>query len=202
MKLTPEQEDLIADFVDVQGLTLPSLRDDVIDHLCCVIENDLNKGRPFDQLLQAAVLDLAPNGLKDIQTQTVFLLNSKRIIAMKKLMYLVGFLGAITLTAGVTMKLLNMPWAYELFSVGFLTLLLVFVPLLALDRYKVAISKALTERLKIILGTTAAVMVGLSGLFKMMHLQGAEALLMLGAIVFAIGFLPFFFFTMYKRSVS
>lgn len=202
MKLTPEQEDLIADFVDVQGLTLPSLRDDVIDHLCCVIENDLNKGRPFDQLLQAAVLDLAPNGLKDIQTQTVFLLNSKRIIAMKKLMYLVGFIGAITLTAGVTMKLLNMPWAYELFSAGFLTLLLVFVPLLALDRYKVAISKALTERLKIILGATAAVMVGLSGLFKMMHLQGAEALLMLGAIVFAIGFLPFFFFTMYKRSVS
>lgn len=202
MKLTPEQEDLIADFVDVQGLTLPSLRDDVIDHLCCVIEQDLEKGKPFDQLLQAAVLDLAPNGLKDIQNQTVFLLNSKRIIAMKKLMYLVGFLGAITLTAGVTLKLLSMPWAYELFSVGFLTLLLVFIPLLAFDRYKVAISKALTERLKIILGTTAAVMVGLSGLFKMMHLQGAEILLMLGAIVFALGFLPFFFFTMYKRSVS
>lgn len=202
MKLTPEQEDLISDFVDVQGLTIPSLRDDVVDHLCCVIEQDLEKGRPFDQLLQAAVLDLAPNGLKDIQTQTVFLLNSKRIIAMKKLMYLIGFLGAITLTAGVTLKLLNMPWAYELFSVGFLTLLLVFVPLLAFDRYKVAISQALTERLKIILGTTAAVMVGLSGLFKILHLQGAEVLLMLGAIVFAVGFLPFFFFTMYKRSVS
>ncbi len=202
MKLTPEQEDLIADFVDAQGLTLPSLRDDVIDHLCCVIEQDLHKGKPFDQLLQAAVLDLAPHGLKDIQTQTVFLLNSKRIIVMKKLMYLVGFLGAITLTAGVTLKLLNIPWGYELFSVGFLTLLLGFIPLLALDRYKVAISKALTERLKIILGAAAAVMVGLSGVFKILHLQGAEALLMLGAIVFAVGFLPFFFFTMYKRSVS
>lgn len=202
MKLTPEQEDLIADFVDVQGVSLPALRDDLIDHLCCVIESNLNNGKPFDQVLQAAVFDLAPNGLKDIQHQTVFLLNSKRIIAMKKLMYLIGFLGAITLTAGVTLKLLNMPWAYELFSVGFLTLLLVFVPLLAFDRYKVAISKALSERLKIILGTTAAVTTGLAGLFKLLHLQGAEVLLMLGAIVFAVGFLPFFFFTMYKKSVA
>lgn len=202
MKLTPEQEDLIADFVDAQGLTLPSLRDDVIDHLCCVIEQDLHKGKSFDQLLQAAVLDIAPNGLKDIQAQTVFLLNSKRIIAMKKFMYLVGFLGAVSLTIGVTLKLLNMPWGYELFSVGFLTLLLVFIPLLAFDRYKVAISKAISERMKIILGASAALVTGLSGVFKMMHLQGAEVLLMLGALIFAMGFLPFFFFTMYKKSVS
>ncbi len=202
MKLTPEQEDLIADFVDAQGITLPSLRDDVIDHLCCVIEQDLHKGKPFDQLLQAAVLDIAPTGLKDILAQTVFLLNSKRIIAMKKFMYLVGFLGAVALTLGVTLKLLNMPWGYELFSVGFLTLLLVFIPLLAFDRYKVAISKALSERMKIILGASAALVTGLAGLFKMLHLQGAEILLMLGALIFVAGFLPFFFFTMYKKSVS
>lgn len=202
MKLTPDQEDLIADFVDAQGLTIPSLRDDVIDHLCCVIEQDLNKGKPFDQLLQAAVLDIAPNGLKEIQAQTVFLLNAKRIIAMKKFMYFFGFLGAVSLTLGVTLKLLNMPWAYELFSVGFLTLLLVFIPLLAFDRYKVAISKALSERMKIILGASAALVTGLAGLFKMLHLQGAEILLMLGALIFAAGFLPFFFFTMYKKSVS
>jgi hypothetical protein len=33
-------------------------------------------------------------------------------------------------------------------------------------------------------------------------LQGADLLLMLGAFVFAFGFLPFYFFTMYKKSIA
>lgn len=202
MKLTTEQETIVQDFVDAQGLKILLLRDDVIDHLCCVIESELGKDKSFEQLLDKVVADLAPNGLIEIEHKTMFLLNSKRIIIMKKLMYLIGFIGSLALTAGVTFKLLRMPLGTELFIVGFLTLLLVFIPLLAFDRYKVALSKAISERLKIILGVVAAIITGLSGLFKLMHLQGADLLLMLGAIVFAFGFLPFFFFTMYKKSVS
>ena len=89
-----------------------------------------------------------------------------------------------------------------LFIVGFLSLLLVFVPLLAIDRYKVSLSKALSVKAKIAMGTLAAIVTGLSGLFKMMHLQGADILLVMGAFIFAFGFLPFYFFTMYKKSLS
>ncbi len=202
MKLTTEQETIVQDFVNTQGLKIPSLRDDVIDHLCCVIECELGKEKSFEQLFDKAVADLAPNGLIEIEHKTMFLLNSKRIIIMKKLMYLIGFIGSLTLTAGVTFKLLRMPLGNELFIVGFLTILLIFIPLLAFDRYKVAISVAISVRMKIILGVVSAIITGLSGLFKLMHLQGADLLLMLGAFVFAFGFLPFFFFTMYKKSVS
>jgi len=202
MKLTQEQEEIIESIVDSQGLKMKSLRDDVIDHLCCVVESGMGKEKSFQQLLDKALSDLAPNGLIEIENKTIFLLNSKRILIMKKLLYLTGFIGSITLTAGITFKLLSMPYGYELFTIGFLTLLLVFIPLLALDRYKVALSKAITEKMKIILGTAAAIITGLSGLFKLMHLQGADLLLLGGAFVFAFGFLPFFFFNMYKKSIS
>ena len=43
MKLTTEQESFIEDFVDTQGIKIRSLRDDVIDHLCCVVESELGK---------------------------------------------------------------------------------------------------------------------------------------------------------------
>jgi uncharacterized PurR-regulated membrane protein YhhQ (DUF165 family) len=66
----------------------------------------------------------------------------------------------------------------------------------------VAISKALTEKAKIILGLAAAIVTGMSVVFKLLHLQGAGFLLMLGAFIFAIGFLPFFFFRMYKKSLT
>lgn len=121
---------------------------------------------------------------------------------MKKLMYLIGFMGSITLTAGVTFKLLRMPFGTTLFMIGFLTLLLVFIPLLAIDRYKVTLSKTISVKMKTFSGVIAAVVTGLSGVFKFMHLQGADLLLMLGAFIFAFGFLPFYFFTMYKKSVS
>jgi hypothetical protein len=127
---------------------------------------------------------------------------AKQILIMKKLLYLIGFIGAATLAAGVTLKLLRMSGGNEFFTVGFIVLLLIFFPLLAFDRYKVAISKAISVRLKIVLGAIAAVITGLSGLFKVLHLQGAELLLMVGAFVFVFGFLPFLFFTMYKKSVT
>ncbi|WP_299213920.1 hypothetical protein [uncultured Aquimarina sp.] len=202
MKLSTEQEERIKDFVNKQGLTIPALRDDILDHLCCVVESELKAGKTFDQSLQDAISELAPNGLIDLERKTFFLLNSKRIIMMKKLMYFIGFVGALTLTTGITFKLLWYPGANKLFIIGFLLLLLVFVPMLAFDRYKVAIAKTLSERLKIILGCISGVIVGLSGLFKLMHWMGAEVLLLAGAFIFAIGYLPFLFFTMYKRALA
>lgn len=202
MKLTEHQVQVIEDFVDSQGIRIRTLRDDVVDHLCCVLESEMDKGSSFEELLDQATSDLAPNGLGDIQDKTLFLLNARRIIFMKKVMYSIGFLGSLSLTAGLTLNLLQVPFGTDLLTVGFLTLLLVFIPLLAIDRYKIALSKALSVRLKIILGAIAAALTGLSGLFKLLHLQGAEILLILGALVFALGFLPFFYFTMYKKSVS
>lgn len=202
MKLTTDQENIIKTLVDNQKLTIKTLSDDITDHLCCVVESQLGKGKSFDDLLNNALMDLAPNGLIEIQHKTIFLLNSKRIILMKRLMYLIGFIGSITLTAGITFKLLHMPFGTELFTIGFLTLLLIFIPLVTFNRYKVAISKSISVKLKMILGAIASIITGLSGLFKLMHLQGAELLLILGAFIFGFGFLPFYFFTMYKKSVS
>ena len=202
MKLTAEQESIIRDVVDSHKLKIKSLRDDLIDHLCCVVESGLGKGKSFEALLNEAVLDLAPKGLNNVEKTTIFLLNAKRIIMIKKVIYLTGFIGALSLTAGITFKLLRINGGYELFIIGFLTLFLVFIPMFALDKYKVAISKAISVRLKILLGVSAAIITGLSGLFKLMHLQGADLLLLLGALVFAIGYLPFYFFSMYKKSIS
>jgi len=202
MKLNPEQEKLIYDYVEGQGLKIQTLRDDLVDHLCCVVESKLGKNQSFEQLLDEAVKELSPNGLSEIQEQTIFLLNSKRIIIMKKALFITGFLGSVTLTVGVTLKIMHLPMANVLFMIGFLTLLLIFIPLLAIDRYKVSLSKSVSVKTKIIMGASAGIITGLSGIFKIMHLQGANVLLVLGAFIFAFGFLPFYFFTMYKKSVS
>jgi hypothetical protein len=202
MKLTTEQVDHIRGVINQSNISIDTLRDDLLDHLCCVVEINMTKGEDFEIAFEKALHDFAPDGLEEIQHQTLFLLNSTKIIIMKKLMYTIGFIGAIALTAGVLFTLLRLPGSNQLFMVGYLTLFLIFIPLSAIDRYKVALAKASTERTQIILGVVSAVIGGLAGLFKLMHLQGADLLLLTGALVFALGFLPFFFFTMYKKSVA
>lgn len=41
MKLTDKQEEIVRTSVNAQRLKLKTLCDDVIDHLCCVIESEL-----------------------------------------------------------------------------------------------------------------------------------------------------------------
>ena len=200
MKLSDVQEEAIRQYVIDHSLRLQPLSDDIIDHLCCVVESELGKGKSFEEILRDASAELAPNGLNELQHRTIFLLNSKRIILMKKLTYIMGFLGSVTLALGITFKLLNLPAANELFMVGYLLFLLVFIPMWAVDRFKVSIVRALSERWKIILGVTSSVILGFAGLFKVFHYQGAALLLMLGTIIFVFGFLPFLFFTMYRHS--
>jgi hypothetical protein len=121
---------------------------------------------------------------------------------MKKILFVIGFISSVILTIGVTFKLLHIQGANALFMVGFLVLLLIFVPVLAFKKYKAAAHKKLYERLKIILGAASAIVVGIAGLLKLVHFMGAELLLLIGALIFTAGFLPFFFYSMYKKSIS
>lgn len=202
MKLSLQQEEIVFNKVVSAGFQMETLRDNIVDHLCCVVESQLGKSKSFETLLDEAINDLAPNGLKQIENQTLFLLNSKRIIIMKKIMYTTGFTGALCISAGTLFKIMHWPLANILLAIGFTLLLFIFFPLLGIDLYKVSIAKSVSQKLKIILGVSSAVLVGLSGVFKILHLQGASLLLILGFLIFALGFLPFLFFNMYKKSVS
>jgi hypothetical protein len=44
--------------------------------------------------------------------------------------------------------------------------------------------------------------IGVGGLLKVMGLYGGDFLLLGGSVVFAIAFLPFYFFTLYKQSIA
>lgn len=202
MKVTAEQVAIIRKQVEQSGIINESLRDDVLDHLCCVVEIKLSKGSNFDQALKEASHELAPEGLIEIQRETVFLLNPTKIILMKKIMYLIGLITSIGMTLGLTFKILHMPGADELFNFGFFGFTLVFLPLITIDRYKQNLHKALSERLRLILGFLSAVLIGFSVLFKIFHRPNADVMLLIGIAVFSFGFLPFLFFSMYKKSVS
>lgn len=202
MKVTAEQVAIIKKQVEQSGIINEMLRDDVLDHLCCVVEIKLSRGKNFDQAIQEASHELAPGGLIEIQRETVFLLNSTKIIRMKKITYSIGLLSAMTFVLGWCFGMLHWLGARELSIAGFLGFIFIYVPLLAVDRYKSNIRWLLSDKLKFILGAISGLILAFAIAFKILHLPGADQLLLSGTGLFVFGFLPFLFFTMYKKSIS
>ena len=94
MKLSDKQVSHIRKEVEGSGIQLESLIEDVLDHLCCVVEVKMDGGKDFQVVAKEALVELAPNGLKELQQETVFLLNAHKIIRMKKVMFSMGMIGS------------------------------------------------------------------------------------------------------------
>ena len=202
MKLSPDQLTRVKETVDAGEITIGTLHDDLLDHLCCVVEIEMTRGKNFEAALREAVEDLAPLGLKNIQHETIFLLSSAKIIHMKQVMYFIGLLSAMSFVLGWTFGMMHWSGATELSIGGFLGFVFVFIPLSTMDYFKTKIHRALTEKLRLSLGILSALTVAAAVIFKLLHLPGADILLLSGAGLFVFGFLPFLFFTMYKKSVA
>lgn len=202
MRVSTDQVKVIRTVIDESNISIETLRDDLLDHLCCTVEIIMEHGKDFNTALEEAIRDLAPHGLEEIQLETVFLLNSKNIIRMKKVMYSVGLISSVSISVGFLMKLLHLTGANEITSFGLLTFGFLFIPMVAINHFGMAIKRALSEKLGTILGLISGLIISLGITFKILHLFLADELLIIGFAIFSFGFLPFLFFNMYRKSIS
>lgn len=202
MKLSQDHIDLIRHHIVKSEVSTETLKDDLLDHICCVIEKKMEKGISFENALPEALYEVAPNGLDDVQRKTFYLLKSPKIILMKKVIYSIGLVSACALSLGWLFNILQWTGGPELSNYGSLVFLLLFVPLLMASHYKVTAQKPLTEKIRVWTGVVSSLIVGTSLVFKLMHLQGGGWLLIAGALLFSFGFLPFLFLTMYKKAIA
>ncbi|WP_421877187.1 GldL-related protein [Marinoscillum sp.] len=200
--ITDEQVDFIEKQIVAADVKSKSLRDDLLDHMCCLIEMETKKGLSFDQAYQKAFLQTSPNGYGEIQNETLFLLNYNKIMNMKRMTYISGFIFSVTLSVGALFKILHWPGANLQLMIGTFGLAFIFVPLILINKYKSLVQEVLSERMKWIFGILSLLLFLASSLFKLNHLMGANILLMSSFLIFGFGYLPFLFFRMYKSSVE
>ncbi len=202
MKISPDEIETIRHAIDQSAISSDLLKDDILDHICCVTEHKMSRGKTFEVAVCEAFAELAPDGLDEIQREAVFLLNSDKIILMKKVMYSVGLISSMAISLGWLFRILHMPGADQLITYGFFGFALFFVPMLAVNQFKVHVNKSFSEKTRIILGVVSGLLTGVAVFFKMMRYPGGDWMLLSGAVLFIFGFLPFLFLTMYKKSVS
>jgi hypothetical protein len=203
MKLSEQQIKLVRDQVHNNDLTIESLKDDLIDHLCCVAEAKTDNGKTFEEALHEALRELAPDGLLEIETETIMLLNSKKYIPMKKFMFFAGCICSMAISTGWLLKFLNvaLPLGNMLFGLGAFGFMIVFLPMLAVSHLRTS-GRSMAEKLRFVFGITSIIVIGMAILARLMHMPGADQVMIIGLVIFTFGFIPFLYFTMYKKAVS
>jgi hypothetical protein len=202
MKLSPEQESRIEADIQQSSLRSKPLEDDLLDHFCCAVEHEMEKGKSFEEAYAEAHRHIAPNGLAEIEKETVFLLNSTKFQNMKKVLIVSTLVFAMTLSMGAMFKLMYWPGANLMSGAGIFGLGFISLPLLLWFQFRNKAQKHLNERLRNMLGAASGLLFALSVVFKILHLMGADILLILSFVLFTFGFLPFAFFKIYKKTAG
>ena len=84
MDLSKLQVTLVEKAIQDAGFEYAPLQDEILDHLCCLTEEQMRKGLQFESAMDAAFNILGPEDLKKCQKETHFLLNRKQIF-MKRI---------------------------------------------------------------------------------------------------------------------
>jgi hypothetical protein len=191
--LSDQQIDYILNDISARGVEMESLQQNLLDHVCCIIEQNLDEKGDFESFYQKTIKTFYKDALWEIEEETIFLLTFKNYYKMKKIMIFSGIFSAVTMSLGIFFKFMHWPGASMLLLCGIVISSLVFLPLLF--TFKAREKKSIKEKVIVGLGTLSGILMSLSILFKIMHWPGALALGIVSVLVLLFVFLPIYFFT-------
>lgn len=195
--LSDKQIDFILDDIRRNGVELEDLQSNLLDHICCIIENELEDNGDFEQFYFSTVKKFYKRDLREIEEETISLLTFKNYYVMKKTMLVTGVVAASLLTLGIILKFLHLPGAAVGIVLGIGLMSFVFLPLVFL--LKIKEQKETKNKVLIGLGTFAGILMALGILFKIMFWPGANMMALTSLLILLFVFLPVYFFTGFRN---
>ena len=128
--LSEKQVDFILNDIRRNGIQTEELQLNLLDHICCVIENEMSPEKNFDEFYRSVLPRFFKKELKEIQEETDLLLTFKYYYAMKKIMLRSGMLSAATFIIGSFFKIMHWPGAAVVYVEKKLRVVLLFLPFL------------------------------------------------------------------------
>lgn len=196
--LTEKQIAFIADDIRARGIERVSLQQDLVDHVCCIIEDTFDGKDDFEGFYRRTVASFYEKELGEIEEETIRLLTFKNYYVMKKIMLGSGCLSVAFFVSGIVLKYLHWPGAAALLILGVVVLSFLFLPLLFVLKVKEKAETA--DKAVLLIGMCCSVLVTLGILFKMQHWPGANMMVMGSLAILLLVFLPIYFFAGIRRA--
>jgi hypothetical protein len=196
IELTEKQVEQVETQLVEKGVSLYELKESLLDHICCAIEQQLEYGKNFSDAFEEAFSAFGNNGLLRIQLETEELLNQKEN-PMKQTSFISGIIAGALIAIGSYFKMQHWPGANILTLLGMVTILTVFIPSLFISNYKNEFSTP--GKISQLSGMISISIFIMGALFKYMHWPYATILMYAGVGGSILIYLPLL---MYKNSLE
>ncbi|MDG1332722.1 MAG: hypothetical protein P8P74_10350 [Crocinitomicaceae bacterium] len=198
VSVSAKQIDFILDDIGAHGIESEDLKDNLLDHICCIVENEMNTEDDFYEFYERILPRFFTDELREIQEETDKLLTFKDYYAMKNTLVKSGLISSGLTLLGILFKIMHWPGASMMLVLGVAIFGLLFIPLMIVLKFKdeaKPIDKWVLSA-GLILGMTTSVGV----LFKVMHWPFASILILSSLAAFILLFVPTYFITRVRRA--
>jgi len=175
----------IASRIEQSGIEDESLKIDLMDHICCLIEEKVTCGMAFERAFEEAMGIFKTSKLAAIKEETEFLTKSN--IIMKKRTIIIGIVAVVIILAGIILKVNHMTGANITLILGWATLAFGFVLSSLFDRFQY-INDTVTKWWHLI-GHSGLIILIVGIALKILHQPGGNIAVGVGVIMLALGFL-------------
>jgi hypothetical protein len=187
-ELNPQNIDQISQEISRQDITFSHLLDELIDHVCCDVENEMQNGLDFTEAYHVVKQKMGSRRrLKEIQEETLYAVDTK-YRNMKNTMKISGIIGTILFGFATLFKIQHWPGAAIGLTLGGVILTFVFLPSSLVVLWKETKNK---KRVYLFISAFIAGACFITGtLFKIQHWPGAGYILILSVIIGMLFFMP------------
>lgn len=184
--------------IEARGVTLADLQDNLLDHMCCIIEYEKPDEVPFHKFYESILPRFFKKELKEIQEETDNLLTFRNYYAMIKTLKISGIITAVLTIIGSIFKTMHWPGAGLLIVMGTGMLCAVFLPLMIALKFKK--EEKMADKVVLSFGFLLGIGAAVGILFKLMHWPLAFELMRWSVTLFLFVYVPLYYFTQFRNA--
>jgi len=189
-ELTEKEIQALNREIEREGLTYTELQQELLDHLCCDVEAEMEEGLEFVKALEKVRQGMGKDRIRQIQEETLLLINQKYRV-MKKFMYVLGIIAPSTLIIGTIFKVNHWPGAGILLTLSLFMLGAIYLPVFVMVKIRDTRKKGKQVNMSMyIFGMIAGIVFIAGAMFKIQHWPGAGVMITLSGIVTVLVFIP------------
>ena len=197
VRVSDEQVDFILREIEARGVTIEDLQWNLLDHMCCISEDEMSETEDFDQFFQRLLPRFFSDNLREIQEETELLLTFKHFYAMKKILVISGLLASAFTLIGSFFKVMHWPGASISFVLGIGIFGIIFLPLMIALKFKDEVK--VQDKLILSFGLFIGIITTFGFLFKIMHWPFANILMLSGLTSFTFVYAPLYLMSRIRR---
>lgn len=195
--ISDDEIEFILDDIAKRGVETEDVRYNILDHVCCIIENEMPQGKDFYEFYKDTIARFYRKELREIEDETRELTTFKYYYAMKRTLKITGLISVLLIAIGSILKWQHLPGAGIMLFSGFIIFTLLFIPLNIIMKFRD--DKEKYNRIVMTLGLSLTLTGTMGMLFKVMHWPYANMLFFGSLALFGLVFIPVYFFTRYRN---